>query len=134
MIILDRTYEDFNGVERTEKFMFHFNEVELMEMEASETGGLDATINRIVEAQDNKEIIRLMKDVLLKSYGKKSDDGRSFIKNDKIRAEFEASPVFPQLFMEFSTDADKAAKFFEGILPKTKKPNNVTPIEKKQQN
>ena len=132
MLILDRTYTDFNGVERTEKFMFHFNEVELMEMEASEAGGLDATINRIVEAQDNKEIIRLMKDVLLKAYGRKSDDGRGFIKNQKIRDEFEASPVFPELFMELSTDADKAAKFFEGILPKSKKlENKVVPIEKK---
>lgn len=118
MLGLTRTYTDYNGTERTETFYFHFSELELEELRVSESGGLDKAIERIVAAQDGREIIRIMKDILLKAYGKKSDDGRGFIKNDRIREEFEGSPVFSDLFMELSTDEKKAAKFFEDVLPK----------------
>lgn len=119
MYSIKKTYEDFNGVERTETFYFHFNEVELMEMESSEAGGLEEKIKRIVEAQDNGEIITLMKDIILKAYGKKTEDGRGFIKNPRVKEEFEASPVFPMIFMELASDDEKAVKFFNGILPKS---------------
>ena len=61
--------------------------------------------------------MRIFKDLVLKSYGVKSDDGRRFIKNEKLREEFEQTEAYSILYMELSTDADAAAAFVNGIIP-----------------
>ena len=71
-------YTDYNGNERTEKFNFHLTKAEIAEMELSMPGGMSATVQRIIEAQDTKELIAIFKDLLLRSYGVKSPDGRTF--------------------------------------------------------
>lgn len=111
------TYEDYNGVKRTEDFYFNLSKAELMEMEMSITGGLAEMINKIVAAQDAPAIIKLFKDLVLKAYGVKSDDGKRFIKNQELREEFSQTEAYSLLFMELATDADIAAKFVNGIMP-----------------
>lgn len=109
-------YTDYNGTEREDVCMFNLDEAELMEMELSTTGGLSATIEKIVQEQDTAKIIAMFKDIVLKSYGKISDDGRRFIKNDTVREEFQQSKAYSTLFMELATDADAATKFIEGVI------------------
>ena len=111
------TYTDYDGVQRTEDFYFNLSKAEIAEMELSTAGGLDKTINRIVAEQDGARIIALFKDLVLKSYGKKSDDGRRFIKNQELRDDFAQTEAYSDLFMELATDADAAAAFVNGILP-----------------
>ena len=48
------TYEDYNGVPRTEDFYFNLTPAEVTEMELSVDGGLVEMINRVVAAQDGK--------------------------------------------------------------------------------
>lgn len=117
MISKTITFTDFNDVERTETHYFHLSKAEVMEMEMSTAGGLVEMINGIIEAKDAPAIIKIFKDLILKSYGQKSPDGRQFIKNEKLRTEFEQTEAFSQLFMELATDADAASKFVNGILP-----------------
>ena len=45
------TYTDYNGMERTEDFYFNLSKAELMEMEMSTTGGMEAYVEKIVNAQ-----------------------------------------------------------------------------------
>ena len=111
------TYTDYDGVQRTEDFYFNLSKAEIAEMELSTAGGLDKTINRIVAEQDGARIIALFKDLVLKSYGKKSDDGRRFIKTQELRDEFSQTEAYSDLFMELATDADAAAAFVNGIVP-----------------
>lgn len=111
------TYTDYNGVERTEDFYFNLSKAEVMEMELSTSGGLAEMITRIVAAQDAPAIIKVFKDLVLKSYGVKSPDGRRFEKSDELRDEFAQTEAYSQLFMELATDADAAAKFVNGIVP-----------------
>lgn len=111
------TYEDYNGVTRTEDHYFNLTEAELMEMEMSMNGGLAEMIQRIVAAQDAPSIIKIFKDMILKAYGQKSLDGKRFIKNDALREEFSQTEAYSQLFMKLATDADAAAKFVNGIMP-----------------
>ena len=110
-------YTDYNGNERTETLNFHLNKAEIAEMELSTPGGMSATIQRIIEAQDTKELIGIFKDLLLKSYGVKSPDGRRFIKNDELREEFSQTEGYSELFMELATDAKAASDFVNGIVP-----------------
>ena len=110
-------YSDFNGTPRKEDFYFNLSKAEVMEMEMSKKGGLAEEIQRIVAAQDAPAIIQVFKDLLLKSYGVKSPDGRRFIKSQELRDDFEQTEAYSILFMELATDADAAAKFVNGIVP-----------------
>ena len=111
------TYKDYNQVERTESFYFNLSKAEVMEMEMSTAGGMAETIQKIVDAKDAPAIIRVFKDLVLKSYGVKSDDGRRFIKSKELSDEFSQTEAYSQIFMELATDADEAAKFVNGIIP-----------------
>lgn len=110
-------YTDYNGVERTEDFYFNLNKAEIMEMQLTTVGGLDAYLKKIISAQDMPTLMRIFKDLVLKSYGAKSDDGRRFIKNDQLREEFEQTEAYSILYMELSTDSEAAAAFVNGIIP-----------------
>lgn len=111
------SYTDYDGNQRTEDFYFNLSKAEITEMELSMEGGMRAYIQRIIAAKSQLELVKLFKDVVLKSYGKKSADGRLFLKNDAIRAEFEASPAFSVIYMELMSDAQKAADFINGLMP-----------------
>lgn len=117
MITKTITYTDYNGVERTEKFYFNLSKAEVLEMEMSTEGGLAETIQKIVDAKDAPAIIRVFKDLVLKAYGVKSDDGRRFIKSKELSEAFSQTEAYSEIFMELATDADAAAKFVNGIVP-----------------
>lgn len=110
-------YADYNGLTRKEDFYFNLTKAEIMEMEMSTSGGLAEMIQRIVAAQDAPSIIKVFKDLVLKSYGVKSPDGKRFIKTDELTMEFAQTEAYSILFMELATDADAAAAFVNGIMP-----------------
>lgn len=112
------TYPDYNNVQRTEDFYFNLSKAEVMEMEMSTSGGLGEMIQKIVAAQDMPAIIKIFKELVLKAYGEKSADGKRFIKSDEIATAFSQTEAYSQLFMELATDADAAAAFVNGIIPK----------------
>lgn len=111
-------YTDFNDVDRSEDFYFNFTKAELTQMNLEYDGGMEAYINRITNTQDTKELIKLFKELILKSVGIKSDDGKKFVKSDAIRADFEATNAYSEYFMLLATNSDEAAKFINGIMPK----------------
>ena len=112
------TSVDFNGNERTEDFYFNLTNAEAMEMEMSTVGGLSEKIQKIVSAQDMPSIIKVFKDLILRSYGEKSADGKRFIKTPEMAEAFSQTEAYSVLFMELATDAEAAAAFVNGIIPK----------------
>lgn len=114
-------FTDYNGVEREETHYFNLNKAELMEMELSTTGGYAEMAKKIVAAQDTPSIVRVFKELILKSYGEKSADGREFIKIDEngrqLANRFAQTEAYSVLFMELATDSNAAAAFFNGIVP-----------------
>ena len=111
------TYTDYNGHQRTEDFYFNLNKAELVELELSASGGLTVMMDRIIAAEDNPTLFRIFKDLVLKAYGIKSDDGRKFIKNQEVRDDFTQTEAYSILVMELVSDAEKAAEFFNAIIP-----------------
>jgi len=111
------TYTDYDGNERKEDFYFNLNKAEIMEMEMSTSGGMAEMLQKIVDSQDAPAIIKAFKELVLKSYGQKSPDGKRFIKNATLREEFEQTEAYSQIFMELATNAEEAAKFVNGIIP-----------------
>ena len=117
MITIPITYTDYNGNERTENFSFNLNKAEIMRMEMSVKGGFAEMIQRVVDAQDQPAIIEIFEDLIRKSYGVKTPDGRGFVKNKQDLDAFVATEAYSELFMKLATDADEAAKFINGVIP-----------------
>lgn len=115
------TYTDYNGVERTEDFYFNLTKAEVMEMEMSTSGGLSEMINKIVATQDAPAIIKIFKDIILKSYGEKSLDGKKFVKSEELSTAFSQTEAYSMLFMELATDTEAASNFINGIVPEVPK-------------
>lgn len=117
MYTMTRTYTDWNGMERTEEFRFNLTKAALMEMQYEQEGGMKEYLQRIIDSKNQKELMKMFKDLVLRAYGEKSDDGKFFIQNEETKARFAATPVYSEIFMELSTDANKASEFVNGIMP-----------------
>ena len=59
----------------------------------------------------------MFKQIILKAYGEKSEDGKRFVKNEKLSEGFAQTEAFSELFVELALNEDKAAEFVKGILP-----------------
>lgn len=112
------SFTDYFGEERTQDFYFNLTKSELTEMDLSENGGIERLIDKIIQTNDRKKLVGYFKEIILKSYGEKSDDGFQFIKGPEVSRKFEQSPAYDILFMELSTDSKKASDFINGIVPK----------------
>ena len=119
------TYIDYDGNERKDDFYFNLSKADLTEMEMSETGGLDKYIEKIVAAEDNREIYRLFKEIVLLAVGEKSVDGKTFIKKKmidghmvRVRDEFEQTEAFSELMMELLSSEVASANFISDVIPK----------------
>lgn len=111
------TYTDYNGTVRTEDKYFNLSKAELMQMEMGTPGGFANMLQNIINAQDGASIIKIMNDLISKSYGVKSPDGKQFIKSEELSREFMQTEAYSEMFMEMVTDANAAADFVNGIIP-----------------
>ena len=115
------TYTDYNGVQRTEDFYFNLSKAEIAEMELSVDGGLASMLEKIVASKDNKQIVAMFKEIVLKSYGEKSADGRRFVKSPEISEAFSQTEAYVEIFMDLAMNEGAAADFVNGIVPKEMK-------------
>lgn len=127
------TYNDYNGVSRTEDFYFNLSESEIAEMELSTAGGMAQMLQNIINAQDLPSLVKIFKDLLFRAYGEKSPDGRRFIKDPALSKAFSETEAYNKLFMELATDHQKASDFINQVLPQIpdelkKRPDNISMI------
>ena len=111
------TYTDYNNVERTEPFYFNLSKAELMEMELGVTGGMTEMLDKIIAAKDAPSLMKTFKEMIMKAYGVKSDDGKRLIKSEELSIAFTQTEAYSVLFMELITDDKAAADFVNGIIP-----------------
>lgn len=111
------TYTDYDGNERTEDFYFNLTKAEIAEMQYSELGGFDKVLKKIIDTKDSKRLASLFKEIILKSYGEKSPDGRRFVKSQELREAFSQTEAFSDLYMELASNDKAASEFVNGIMP-----------------
>ena len=109
-------YIDYNGNKRKDTLYFNLSKAEMMEMELSTTAGVEEKLRMLIATKDNATIVKTFKDLVLKSYGIKSEDGTRFIKNAVLREEFEQSEAYSEMFMKLISDNEFQAKFINGII------------------
>lgn len=111
------TFKDLDGKDVTEDFYFNLSKAEIAELQFSKEGGLLEFLQTIVAKKDAGEVISTFKEIISQTVGKRSEDGRRFIKSKEITDEFLQSEAYSVLFMELLTDAEKATEFIKGMLP-----------------
>lgn len=119
-------YKDFNGNDQSDTFYFNINEAEALELRFIH-GDFQDTIAYIQNVQNldddttldsayAKELWMIFKEILEKSVGQKSADGKLFVKNDAIRAQFTQSNAMSQFLIEILSDTNNAVEFVNGLI------------------
>lgn len=127
-------YTDFNGKERIEDAYFNLTKTELIDFalelpdnvsdsisnEPEDTDESKA-ITKVMSAFTSKSIFKFLKDLILKSYGVRKDEGRRFAKVDEngkpLSIEFAETMAFEAIMDEFMSDDKAAADFVNAIIP-----------------
>lgn len=112
------TYTDFNDNTQVEDLYFNLSKTEIVDLELDPKGSLSSRLEAVSKTQDASEVYRQIKDIILKAYGRKSEDGRKFQKSEAIRIDFEESAVYDEFVWGMFKEPEKLTAFLEGIVPK----------------
>ena len=130
MVVKTIKYTDYDGNEREETFYFNLNEAEITEMQYEQVGGLREFLDKITKSNDNVEIMKMFKKILLKAYGEKSADGRRLVKSEEISTAFTQTEAYNQLFLELVDGGDEAmSEFINAIIPQSIKEKSIQAIK-----
>lgn len=121
------TYTDYDGLERTEEFRFNLTKAELMDMELTTVGTFSKLMQKIIDEKDMVRLAKYFKELILKSYGVKSDDGKRFIKSPELSEAFSQTEAYSELYMELLGNSEYAVKFIQQVMPKDLDQNVVVP-------
>lgn len=121
------TYTDYDGLERTEEFRFNLTKAELMDMELTTVGTFSKLMQKIIDEKDMVRLAKYFKELILKSYGVKSDDGKRFIKSPELSEAFSQTEAYSELYMELLSNSEYAVKFIQQVMPKDLDQNEVVP-------
>lgn len=112
-------YTDFDGHERKETLYFNITEQQMRDLYQDDPDFSEKALTNAMETRDNNEFLRIMKKLILASYGEKSEDGKVHKKNKEIRENFECSAAFEQLMDDIMYKADEKylKGFFTQIFP-----------------
>ena len=122
------TYTDYDGNERTEDFRFNLSKAEYVMFENSVIGGMSKEIERAMAMQNGPRILEIFKDLVDRSYGVKTADGRRFMKSPELLQEFRETEAYVNLFMELVTDPEAGKAFLRGVSPS----DMIAELDKKQ--
>lgn len=118
-------YTDFNGTERKEELYFHLSLPEVTRLEAEIGKPLEQHIKELTVNKRDKDLLDFLEKIILNSYGQKTSDGKSFIKNKNLREEFEYSQAYAELFEQLILNPELAKKFGESVADNGKSKKNV---------
>ena len=113
MIHQEIAFKDFDGQDVVEKHYFNINEVEILELQVN---NIEELIKRIIETNDQAALFNEFRKFILLAYGIR--EGTSFIKSEELSQRFSMSLAYNALVLKLATDADFAADFFIGTLPR----------------
>lgn len=119
MIKKSVTYKDFLGQTRTDTFRFNLTEDEMMDLIKEDEIFSTDHVSHVMETRDAIEMYRILRRMILASYGVLSEDGRFFRKPPEALYDFAHSAAYTQLLDELvdTDDFNKLRSFIMGIIP-----------------
>lgn len=111
------TYEDYNGEKVKEARYFNLEESDIMRLMVSKNGNFINYLQRLLVTNQQTEVYQIFEDLIAMSYGVKSDDGKLFIRNQKVLEDFKSSRAYSTFIMSLITEDGVADAFINGIMP-----------------
>ena len=111
------TYTNFNGEEKTRDCYFHLSQEKLTQLQVNYPGGFGEAIKQATETQDLQALFNVFRTLILTSYGEKSEDGESFIQNEKLSEQFSYTPAYAKLYEELMANDTAASDFINAVIP-----------------
>lgn len=117
--MLTKTFEytDYNGNLQRETLYFNMSKAEIASMQVRMDGKFIDHLKSLVEGNKIEQLFEFFRDLVLDSYGEKSEDGKRFYKTPEMRKDFEVSIVFSELITELMQGKENVISFTRGILP-----------------
>lgn len=110
------TYTNFDGVEITDDLYFHLSTPEITKMSVKFDGDISRHAEQLSKSGDQMAQLDFIEELILSSYGVKSANGKSFVKNKEVRELFEYSAAYAELFEELLTKPGQAEAFGQGLI------------------
>lgn len=112
-------FTDYNDQEREVTEYFHLSESEIVELQARSPEGIEKELDDAVKSGDVAKVLDFIKDLVHRSYGRKSQDGIQFRKSPEILDEFVNSAYYSDFILSLIQDnGSKGVTFIQGIMPK----------------
>lgn len=121
-------FEDLDGNVMKKDFYFNLSKAEIvrknlrgMTLNANgepDIDGFKAQLDAIIKSRSGRVIMDAFEDIIREAYGERDDDGIAFHKSPELSARFMSTDAYDVLFLELVTNAEKAAEFVNGIMPK----------------
>lgn len=118
MIKRNITYETFDDEPKTitETFSFHISKREFVKLDAKYD--LTGILKGYGDEGNSEKVFNLMEDLILSSYGVKSEDGKHFEKTPQRRDKFAASAAYNTLFEEVTLTEQGGVEFLMQVMPR----------------
>lgn len=110
-------FKDLDGNQVEDDFYFHLNKAELGKLVLSKKENPEEWLQAIIDSGDGALIIETFEMLVELSYGVRSENGRTFIKNKQVWLDFYQSDAYSEFFMKLVTDAKFGATFVNGLMP-----------------
>lgn len=125
-------FKDYDGTDKTKDCWFHLKKTEILEIAMDlpedltddivdeEGNAIEEDIgHKIYDALGKKGVMKFIKDLILKSYGVRSRDGKTFEKSDEITYKFSQTLAFEKLYFDMITKDDVFVEFVNAVIPTT---------------
>lgn len=117
MLIKTIEYVNYDGNPQKDTCYFNMSKAEIAAMQVRMNGKFIDHLKSLVKGNEIEGLFGYFRDIVLDSYGEKSEDGKRFYKNAKMREDFECSIAFSELLVELLQDPKKVRAFTRAILP-----------------
>lgn len=111
-------FTDYNDQPREITEYFHLNEAEIVDMQAKSVNGIQADMQDAILSNDAGRVLDFIKELVHRSYGKKSADGLTFDKSPELLQRFINSAHYSDFLLGLiQDDGRKGQDFVKGIMP-----------------
>lgn len=121
MIKKTLTFKNFRNETETEDFYFNMSEGELTLMQVraidQKNESFSDKLDKISKGLQGAELADVIEDLVLRSYGIKSSDGKKFRKNPEILEDFTSSGAYSVLITELFSLEGSLTEFINMVVP-----------------
>lgn len=110
-------YIDLMDNEVEETVRFHFTQDEMLSFIRERRSVMAGELAKIQDDSDYLSGYAFVRDLVVRAYGERSEDGKRFIKNDEVRSNLTDSPLIDAV-METLFETEKTTQaFIDGVMP-----------------